>query len=522
MKKKAVVISAVLLLAIVVAAIFVTNGYLTAAESKKDPFHVGVTFGGDNAADAKQLIDKVKGYTNLFVITSGSLQNNAEALQEIGDYAVDSGLDVIVSFGTYEGQRQRTANFSEIAHQRWGSHFLGVYYGDEPSGKSLEGNMRLDNVPNLGNINVGQYVVGISQKNGSVMTSKTFYYAPPFEGQINVASFDPLRGKDSSIKYFPNGTITLLTNRGETSQENMEYLFYLPNGTVLKQETIPTDDNQFVVTDGNETSNQHIIWPKVKYSEVTNRGNINQFEPYQQLWDSRPFQTMDALSKIAHSYVETQKQTITNWIKTHSNTTLFTADYVLPWWDYQIGYDTVFAELGWNNTVNQEIGLVRGAANLQGKDWGTIITWKYMQSPYLCSGNEMYDQMRASYEAGAKYVVVFNYAETMTGPYGILQDEHFEALQRFWNDVVQSPWVAHGGVKAEAALVLPADYGWGMRNMNDSIWGIWKPDNTTQQIWNLLQDKLGQYGSKLDIVYEDPAYPVAGKYSQVIYWNQTS
>ncbi len=126
MKKKAVAISAVLLLAIVVAAVFVTNGYLTAAESKKDPFHVGVTFGGDNVVDAKQLIDKVKGYTNLFVITSGSLQNNAEALQEIGDYAVDCGLDVIVSFGSYEGQRERTASFSQIAQQRWGSHFLGA------------------------------------------------------------------------------------------------------------------------------------------------------------------------------------------------------------------------------------------------------------------------------------------------------------------------------------------------------------------------------------------------------------
>ncbi len=166
--------------------------------------------------------------------------------------------------------------------------------------------------------------------------------------------------------------------------------------------------------------------------------------------------------------------------------------------------------------------LVRGAANLQNKDWGTIITWKYTQPPYLTSGDEMYDQMRTSYECGAQYVVVFNYAENMTDPYGTLQDEHFQALQRFWNDVVQNPNVKHGGITAEAALVLPKDYGWGMRHTNDTIWGLWKPDDTSQQIWNQLQNKLAQYGSKLDIVYDDPAYNVTGKYSQVYYWNQSA
>ena len=44
---------------------------------------------------------------------------------------------------------------------------------------------------------------------------------------------------------------------------------------------------------------------------------------------------------------------------------------------------------------------------------------------------------------------------------------------------------------------------------------------TSQQIWNQLQSKLEQYCSKLDIVYEDSAYPIAGKYSQVYYWSQS-
>ncbi|MGD6932813.1 MAG: hypothetical protein ACQCN5_01230, partial [Candidatus Bathyarchaeia archaeon] len=108
----------------------------------------------------------------------------------------------------------------------------------------------------------------------------------------------------------------------------------------------------------------------------------------------------------------------------------------------------------------------------------------------------------------------------MSGPYGTLKDEHFQALERFWNDVVKNSAVTHGGVKAEAALVLPKDYGWGMRTEDDKIWGLWKPDDTSQKIWSQLQGKLGQYGTKLDIVYDDPAFPVEGKYANVYYWNK--
>ncbi len=37
----------------------------------------------------------------------------------------------------------------------------------------------------------------------------------------------------------------------------------------------------------------------------------------------------------------------------------------------------------------------------------------------------------------------------MSGAYGTLQDEHFQALERFWNDVEQST-IVHGSIKAEA------------------------------------------------------------------------
>ena len=37
-----------------------------------EPFYLGVTYCGNSVADAKQLIDKVKGYTNLIIIQWGN------------------------------------------------------------------------------------------------------------------------------------------------------------------------------------------------------------------------------------------------------------------------------------------------------------------------------------------------------------------------------------------------------------------------------------------------------------------
>ena len=57
----------------------------------------------------------------------------------------------------------------------------------------------------------------------------------------------------------------------------------------------------------------------------------------------------------------------------NNNISRFTSDYALYWFDYLSGYDAVFAELGWDHNRTQHIALNRGAADVQNKDWGTII-----------------------------------------------------------------------------------------------------------------------------------------------------
>ena len=215
---------------------------------------------------------------------------------------------------------------------------------------------------------------------------------------------------------------------------------------------------------------------------------------------------------------------------TNRSIAAFSSDYALYWFDYIAGYDTIFVELGWNHSTPQHIALCRGAATVQQKDWGSIIVWNdiYRENDRkndprgdYKTGPEMLEDMLISYEAGADYVIIFNYPTDPPGnPYGILTDEHFVAMQDFWSYMQQNP-KDYGKTVAQAALVLPENYAWGMRHVDDRIWGYWGPDEKSEQIWNLTQKLIDQYGLELDIVYEDPNYPLTDIYTKIIYWNST-
>lgn len=196
----------------------------------------------------------------------------------------------------------------------------------------------------------------------------------------------------------------------------------------------------------------------------------------------------------------------------------FCSDYALYWFDYKASYDVILAQVGWNNTLAQEIALVRGAANFQHRDWGVMITWKYAQAPYLDSGENIYEQMRDSYAAGAKYIAIFNYPYNNSA-YGIMDDSHFDALEHFWNDVEQNKITQKP--LAKAVLILPKNYGFGFRTAEDTIWGYWGPDEYTSIIWGKAQLLLNRYGYSLDIAYDDASYALPSSYEAVYYWNST-
>lgn len=414
---------AILMVSAFAAYIYTQNsGSQATATIKSDPY-VGIAYGGNTTSEAKAIIDRVKNYTNLFVLDTGrsELSRNESAVYEICDYATANGLSVIINLGIDSVTRDNVTTWfwdSNIADikgnwtQRWGDKFLGMYYNDEVGGIQLDGSWN----------EFYQYV-------GDRLESSKF---------PALVALNDIKAKLQA--YADNGT--------RPDNYDLEADFF----------------TNLVLGNGDP-----------------------------------------GLGKLNSTGI-----------------TAFTSDYGLYWWDYLGGYNVMLAELGWNASVAQQIDQAKGAARLQDKDWGSMITWKYDDVPFLDSAKSIYDQMIASYQAGAKYIIIFDYAKDKDGKNTAeaMTDQHYMALYQFWQDIHSKTYEDNSG--AVAALVLPHNYGWGMRNPNDTIWGFWPTDAKTDLIANNMYKLLVQYGTKLDIVYEDPAYPVAtAHYKTVYYWNQT-
>jgi hypothetical protein len=388
-----------LLIILVIALVGVPATYIsytTWGSGSNPDLYFGVSYGQNSTQGAKLLIDEVKGYSNLFLINSWDITINESALNEVADYAANSGLHFMVFFSFISNQTYSWhQTWLDTAKQRWGDMFLGVYLYDEPGGWQIQ----------QGQWNNGSYVRALFQNTSSP--------------------------QEAAAKFVSLGTSPSFNSMND-----------------LKRRGIPA----------------------------------------------------------------------------------FTSDFALYWYDYMAGYSSVFVELGWNNSRTQQIALVRGAAQSMGKDWGAIITWTYMQPPYIASGPEILQDMHLAYDAGAKYIVVFNYPTNPEGnPYGILNEEHFSAMQQFWS-YQQNTARATEQAAATAALVLPQYYGGGLRWADDNVWGpaslswraAWPEDTQTPLIWhnfNLLSDT---YGLRLNVVFDGTnAINLVKQYDRVYLWNQT-
>lgn len=362
------------------------------SEDAEEEVYFGVMFGSNSTSEVKQLIDRTKEYTNLFIMGSWDININETALSEVCDYAANAGMSFIVYFDYISFRAYSWLGaWLENATNRWGNKFLGIYLYDEPGGHQIDMN---------------QWQTG------------------------NYAR----RAMENASDYSD------AANRFVTS--------------------IPAS----------------LSWQNLK--------NLNVSIP------------------------------------------LFTSDYALYWFDYLAGYDVIFAELGWKTITAQQIALCRGAANVQGKAWGAIITWTYYDPPYLASGPEIYTEMLTAYHAGAKYIIVFNHPKyPESNVYGILSEEHFTAMKRFWDYIHAYPREIYGKADGKAALVLPKDYGWGTRRseniVEDRIWGFWPEDEKTPIIGENMKKLLGKYGLRLDIIYDDPRFNYREKYSAIYFWNST-
>jgi hypothetical protein len=231
------------------------------------------------------------------------------------------------------------------------------------------------------------------------------------------------------------------------------------------------------------------------------------------------------LDKNSTSYARVTKNYVGNLtgianFYLHYAPEVFTSDYGLYWFDYKSNYSTIFAEFVGNESRQRIIALDRGAAEAFNKEWGVIVTWKYNQFPYLESGDELYSDLSLAYSSGAKYAVVFSHPNITS--YGTLTEDHFEALEKFWNTMHSNP-ESFGSNKPQVAYVVPKDYGFGFRNPSDNIWGLFPADTLSAKIFNDVEKLTDKHDSHLDVLYDEPEVitSLLKNYSEVFYWNQT-
>ncbi|HEX9861946.1 MAG TPA: hypothetical protein VGB11_01530 [Candidatus Bathyarchaeia archaeon] len=385
------VLVALLAVAVFLPAVYFLNQ--AESDSASSDFFFGVSFGGDSVSQAKLLIDKVKRYTNLFVVNSWEINGaaNETLLNEVCEYAINAGLSVMVYFNfvyynyTWDlGNIYNASSWDLLgvspwhiqwlnqAMEKWGNKYLGVYLYDEPGGTQID----------------------LGYWDGTPMTGE-----PP----------------------------TTFVNVTTHSQAAANYTASLRQSGSMKHIT--------------NTSIPDAVKSKVP---------------------------------------------------------VFTSDYALYWFDYLGGYDAVFVQLGGtagDDSKIQQIALCRGAAAAQNKQWGAIFTWTYNEPPYLENAEDLLKDMTMAYQAGATYLIVFNHPYNSTdNPYGILSEAHFSAMEQFWSQTRNSPRDTSNGDQELVAFVLPKDYGWGMRNVADNIWGLWPADEKASLIWENMNRLIDKYG----------------------------
>jgi hypothetical protein len=300
----------------------------------------------------------------------------------------------------------------------------------------------------------------------------------------------------------------------------------------------PVEIENFLTLEGEKTSEQVFrynyhphLWIADAKEKYGNKflGAYTQDEPGGNQIDSATFQLVEAAknqTEAAEMFIDLLHGHIEYYLATEKNNdiTVLTSDYGLYWYDYKAGYDAVLVEFAWNHSRPLNVALCRGAANVQNRDWGIMVTWTYFQPPYIVSGPELYEDLTTAYHNGAKYAVIFDHPNTDYSDYGILTEEHFDALEQFWNYMNDNP-KKHGTIKGDVVYVLPENFGFGLRWAEDNIWGVWSSDTDgrVEKIWSDVNQLVDEYGFNLDIAYSDPEFnaDIQRRYDRVIFWNET-
>ncbi len=147
MSRTFIIAVAVGLIVIIIVSLFIVLNWYGNNQAAGREFYVGVEYAyGNQIGEVKALVDKVKDFTNLFILGSVELSFNRTALTEACDYITAADLNLIVFFTSstdYDYSRPGVSNYTVFdwmrdAQLRYGSQFLGIYRYDEPGGHQID------------------------------------------------------------------------------------------------------------------------------------------------------------------------------------------------------------------------------------------------------------------------------------------------------------------------------------------------------------------------------------------------
>ncbi len=216
-----------LLLIAIIAVAALTFIYVqqqAAKDTQKDDFYFGVSFGGQTPQEAKVLIDKVKNYTNLFLINSHDLSTNETALNEVCDYASQANLKFIVYFQfisriVYPWHQ----TWLDTAQERWGDRFLGVHLMDEPGGKQIDTQEPIKNASDY-NDAANQFINNITSSNGMIDAKNKS--VPTFTSDYTLYWWDYKAGYDTvfaELGWGLNSTRQIALCRGAADMHGKDW-----------------------------------------------------------------------------------------------------------------------------------------------------------------------------------------------------------------------------------------------------------------------------------------------------------
>jgi len=124
---------AVLLITLILVASVII---LTFFNSDTSEVFVGVMAGHRDVDELLDFINEVEEYVNTIIVSDLTITTNSTKLYPIFDYLKTREIYFIPFMGPIDFVEDR--NFFQVAKERWGKYFLGVYAFDEPGGKQVD------------------------------------------------------------------------------------------------------------------------------------------------------------------------------------------------------------------------------------------------------------------------------------------------------------------------------------------------------------------------------------------------